>query len=668
MPERTLQERYREKLDLLTSESRAWEAIHAGVTEKVEFLLDGMHYKDDDPQRSKDSSEIRWVGEEGFDRYRHELAAVTEPGSLTARPVDLYGDPDLAEIASKLVLSETENPAKEWEDNWEDVVGAGSAAGYGVAWLDFLPHEGPWGEIMFASDDPRNFMCDRRVKSVHSLRCRFVIRRVRMTIGEAKKRAKGKGSWNKALVNKLKPDDGHDVAMLEKLANRDENGPRIHLGQEATFSGDQNNDQKSFTAYFIWQRHADDVEEERDYSDYEPGDRYMRCKSCGYRSESQEALQDKGKLEGDLPEELPGGCPECLDDRDVSKVGDMFRIDGEEQTLEMLAYPRGYLCVLAPYALPGEEAFLYEDQWPFKLRSYPCAFLPRFRHPFRIVGPSLTDLVWWNQISTDMMMRLALERMVSSAPAWLLPMDGLEDARGARFEMSDENGWKAFYAGEAPPSVTMIGGDDTIPAAWNYIYNAAKNALSAHSGRADFGLTDQQSRNIPASSVALQVRQEEIPIEHYKRRYKRQRGLLIGVYYDMMRAVYPSERLYRLLGEDAAEVVRALAASDLPNFDFHFDTTPDFRPQDEAQGKALELLLATMEARPWAVDLVAHVNKFSPSLVRKARQNFAQHQQQMAAAQASAAGMQGGLTPSGAGAQGVQQSPSGMVEDLLAGM
>lgn len=671
MPQRTTQERYREKLRLLATEARAWEGIHRCVTESVEFLLDGRHYEDDDPEKPKDSTEIRWVGEEAFDRYRHEIAAVTEPGSLTARPVDQEGDPDLAEIATKLVLSETENPAKEWEDNWEDVVGAGSAAGYGVAWLDYLPSEGPWGEILLSSDDPRNFMCDRRIKSVHSPRCRFVIRRIRLTKGEARRRAQGNGAWDKELVEQLRSDDGQDLGALDRMANRNDGKPWVELGKGSPV-GDENEDDKEFTAYIIWERNPDDTEEERDYADLEAGDRYMRCKSCGYRSESQSMLQSKGKLEGDLPEELQGGCPECIDSREIDKLGDMERIDGEESRIEMLAYPRGYMCILAPYALPGVEDFLYEGPWPFKLRSYPCTFLPRFRHPFKIVGPSLASITGWNQIATDMLMRLALERMVASAPAWLLPSDGLLDARGAVFEMSAENGWKAFYQGDSPPSVTMIGGDDTIPAAWNQTYQAARNALSAHSGRADFGLTDNQSRNIPASSVALQVRQEEIPIEHYKKRYQRQRGLLIGVLYDMMRAVYPAERLYSMFGEgaDAAEIVRAMAISDMPNFNFHFDTTPDFRPQDEAQAKALELLLATMEARPWAVDLVAQVNKFSPSLVRKARQSFQQfQQQQMQAAQAQAQQAQamGGMGGGAPVAAGQQQSPSQMVESLLAG-
>jgi FtsZ-interacting cell division protein ZipA len=141
--------------------------------------------------------------------------------------------------------------------------------------------------------------------------------------------------------------------------------------------------------------------------------------------------------------------------------------------------------------------------------------------------------------------------------------------------------------------------------------------------------------------------------------------LLIGVYYDMMRAVFPAERLARLLGEDGVEAVRALAASDLPNFDFHFDTTPDFAPQDAERAKSLEQLLQTIEARPWAVDITAEVNKFSPSIVRKARGQFQQFQTQQAEAAAQAAAQ----APVKSGPeQNKQQTPSQMVESLTSGV
>ena len=664
MPKSTAVDRYRRDFSLLQREAEAWDSIHAGVKAKVELLIDGQHYDDGDADEyEKRSGEVRWVDESAFHRWRHEVGTVTEAGTLTARPLDLQGDAELAEIAVRLVQSDTENPAKEFEDAWEDVVGCASAASYGVGWLDFLPNEGPWGEIIYAGDDPRNFMCDRRVKSVHNLRCRFVIRKFRLTKGEARRRvAKGDASgWDAKVVEKLRPDDGGSLATLRVMGETTQN-PTASMHSKGTPLADP--DDEEFTAYAIWYRSSDETDEVPADDGLEDDMRYMRCTSCGYRSETQGRLNAHADAPQELPDSLQNGCPDCLDSTDPTHHGDMVRVDREDKTTEMLAYPDGRLVILAPFALPGSEEYLYEGPWPFKLRSFPCAFLPRFRHPFNIIGPSIADLVWWNLIATDVMMRLALERMVQTAPFTLFPNDGLNDARGNRFEGSNENGWQAFYEGTSMPMVQVVGGDPGIPAAWSTIYQSARQALTGYTGLADVNIQQDQSRDIAASSLAMQVKQEEIPVAHFKRRYQRQRGLLIGVYFDMMRAVYPEERLYRLLGEDAADTVRALAASDLPNFDFFFDSTPDMRPQDEAQSRAADALANYIETRPWFVDVFAQVNHISPSLVRKAKQAFQQQQQAMAAQQQAAAQAQAPQP----GAVAPQEPTSGMVERLLSGM
>ena len=667
MPKRTPEQRYARDLALLEREAEAWAPIHEGVTAKVEFLIDGQHYDDDKADTyDKHSVDVRWVGEEAFHRHRHEVGAVTEAGTLTARPVDQYGDADVGEVAVRIMNSETENPAKEFEDAWDDIIGCASAAGYGVGWLDYLPNEGPWGEIIFGSDDPRNFMCDRRVKSIHSPRCRYVIRKFRMTIAEAKRRvASGESAgWSKSAVDKLRPDDG--TCDFKSRAQGRDNSPNATPGRGDTSSFDSKDDEE-FTGYAIWYRSCDDEDERTEEEPLEADERYMRCTSCGYRTETQGLMNKGAKEPQTLPESLPGGCPECIDSTDVTHHGDMVRVDIEEKTVQTLSYPDGRLAILAPFSMEGTGEALYEGDWPFKLRSFPCTFMPRFRHPFRIVGPSIADLAWWNQIATDMLMRLALERMLQTAPFWMFPMDGLEDARGNRFEASSENGWQAFYQGQVPPQVQMVGGDTGLPAAWSPIYQSARQSLTGHTGIADFSLSEGQSRDIPAASVQMQVKQEEIPIAHYKRRYQRQRGLLIGVYYDMVRSVFPAERLYRLLGDDAQEAVRALAASDLPNFDFHFDSGPDMRPQDVASSQLLELLLTTIETRPWAVDLIASQNHVSPSLLRKVQQRHADFMQQQAAAQAQAtAGAQ--VQPGASADATAQESPVASVSRMLAGL
>lgn len=671
MPKPTQEEQFQKDLAALYALERHWKPIHDAVTKRVEFLLDGKHYEDDDTEEyTLSSRSVRWVGQETFHVYRHEIGVVSHPGQLIARPVDDDGDAELADVATSLVEAETENPAKEFEDTMEDVIGAASAGGYGVAWLDFLKHEGNWGEIIATADDPRSFMCDPRVKSVHDPRCKRVVRRVRMTLGEAKERAKS-GGWDKVAVGALKPDDGPDLQSLHSnLVKRD--APLAYLGRAE--AGSDFSDEDEFTCYYVWERTCGEKRTQRDFTEFEDGQRYMRCYTCGYRSATQEELKQADKIAGELPPLLEGGCPECMDRAEQNPMdpatmaqgyGDLQRVDGEELRKELLAYPNGRLVILAPYS--GLRIPLYDGGWPWKLRSYPVMFLSRFRHPFKLFGQSIADLNWWNQIATDMLMRLVLERLLNTAPVWVSPLDGLEDANGNRFEFSDENGWNAYYTGDALPQVSLIGGDAGIPAAWSNSYQYARAALTSHTGISDFSMEPGQSRDIPASSVSQQIQQEEVPQAHYRRRYQRQRGLFVGVLYDLIRATYPPERVLRLRGEDGKDYLRAMAASDLPNFDFRFDASPDLKPQNDQERAATEMLIGTLEARPWAVDLVATANHFSPSLVRKAKQSFQEfQQQQQAAMQQQQAALNAQSSPGGPVAPGPQeQDPSSAVRGLL---
>lgn len=671
MAKPTTEERFRRELKLLATESRAWKRIHERAQFGVEFLIDGRHYSDS-IEASTDSDDIRWVGEEGFNRLRHEIGSVMVPGSLTAKPVDVAGgDMDLQDFAVRLMTGETELPENEEEEAWYDVCECGSAASYGVAWLDYLPEE---DQIVLAADDPRNFMCDRRVKGVHSKRCRFVYRKMRLSIGEIKRRmTEGPESarWNAKLLDKLKADDDAAVGFLETLGTPggEDTTQWVRLGTRNAGEGESDDD-REVTVFVKWARHSDETEDAGDYTEYEPGKRYLRCTSCAYRTAAQEDLPlgEEG-LPQELPEEVENGCPECMASPDVTRHGNMVRIDGQDNIAEMLKYPDGYLCIMAPFGLAGVEDFLYEGPWPWKLRSYPCAFLPRFRHPFKIVGPSLADLLAWNQTATDMMMRLVLERMVVTEPAPLMPFDAIFDSQGMPWELSTNRTNGAFYYGQQMPASGIVGGDPGIPSAWGSIMSMALKMLTGSQGMADFGMSEGQSRDIPAQSVALQVRQEEIPVADYRRRYQRERGKLTGVRYDMMRAVYSPERLYAIAGRDEADQVQQLPITDLPNYSFRYDSAPTMEPADEVTAKATELLIVTIEQRPWAVDLVASQNKIAPALVRKAKNDFATWQQQQVAQQQAAAqaAAVGGMPAKAQGPPAPEQ-PSAMVDSLLQSM
>lgn len=667
------EKQYQTDLENLYRLERYWRPRHDALTKRVEFLLDGKHYEDDPEADDYEMSSrtVRWVGQETKHVYRHVKGVTGRPASRVSRPVDSDGadaeaNAEMGEVAVSLLESELDNPAKEFEDTMEDVIGAACAGGYGVSWLDFLPNEGPWGEIVATCDDPRNFMCDPRVKSIHDPRCRRVVRIVRMTLGEAKRRAKD-GGWKPDAVKMLKPDPGRDIPSMGRNLQR--NDGLVHLGRTDN-AGAEYSDEDEFTCYYVWERVSNEKRTQRTFNEYEAKDRYLRCYSCGYRSASEGELKKADKLVTELPDILEGGCPDCMARAEAEGrmmqmgEGDLKRIDGQELKTELLAYPEGRLVILAPYS--GIRESLFEGSWPWRLRSYPCMFLPYSRHPFKLYGASITDDNWWNQTATDMLMRLVLERLLNTAPVWVSPLDGLEDAHGNRFEFSDDNGWNAYYTGSAIPQVQLIGGDAGVPNIWGPAYQYARQGLTTHTGISDFSLAEGQSRDIPAASVNMQIQQEEVPQADFRRRYLRQRSLFEGIYYDMIRATYPPERVMRLRGSDGQYVMRQMAASDVPNFDFWLDDSPDMRPQDQKDAAALGALIQAIQTTPWAVDLIAQANHFSPALVRKAKTDFqkfqSQQAEQAARARAEAAMQQSGV----AGA--ANPRPADMVARLLSGL
>lgn len=76
----------------------------------------------------------------------------------------------------------------------------------------------------------------------------------------------------------------------------------------------------------------------------------------------------------------------------------------------------------------------------------------------------------------------------------------------------------------------------------------------------------------------------------------------------------------------------------------------------------------TIEQRPWAVDLVASQNKIAPALVRKAKNDFATWQQQVAQQQAAAQAAAVGGMPAKAQGPPAPEQPSAMVDSLLQSM
>lgn len=652
--------RYKRIKRLIGRAEGYWRPRHEAMRKKIRMLIDGMHFADSEYESLNNRSDyVSWVGQESFHVWRHEVAFVCDsPSQVAVRPVDQRGeDPDLQEQAVSLVHAEWELPGKEYEELFEDMVGSASAAGFGAFMLE-IQGEGRWGEIVPRGIRYDELMWDPAVKSPLSRRCRWVIIRVRMTRGEAMQKCSGsRARWSASVVRKLKTDEGYDPRYFDTT----ETHPVAKVQEGHTDVEWSEEDELTF--YLVYERVVGDARSEEPEDGFEelPEDmRFMACK-CGWRSDRQASLAD-GQV---YPEDMV--CPEC------GQVA--TRIDGTQRVDKILEYPDGRLSVIAPYG--QNDGFVYEGDWEVPTPNYPIVFLSRFRHPTRPYGPSLADLNW-NQIALDMVMRTALERMMVSASYWMLPADTLEDAWGQPWQFSDENGFSMYYRGTAAPSVQLLEGTG-IPNSWGAIYSQARNALVDKTGIADFGMGPDQSRNIPASSAALQVQQQEIPTNHYKHIAQKSKGWAYELTYRYMQAVFPDERTARVKDTNGIDRVQNVRPSALPEYQFYCADAPNFRSIQQEEANAFNMVRELIKSDPWALDGAEVVYKLPHSLVQKMKESYARYLEGMQGG--TPAGMPPVTGPAGAGAPkppGLPGAPtpsangmepaSAMVERLLGSM
>ncbi len=668
MPRRSKADRYAEMLRLVDKAERYWKPVHKAQDECIRFLVDGEHYDDDtgnSAELSKDRAAARWNGQEGFNVWRHEVAATTNRRHRCyTKPIDMGGTPELGEIAVAAVGSHIEDPMVMWEDLIDDVVGSSSACGVGVARLaDFDDTGGEYSALFDEHIDSRQFMWDWRAKSIHERRCEWVMIRRRDTVRHAMTR---KG-WKASIVKQLRGDDGYTESfakMIETSTRLERYGPVTNQSIERSAV----NLDDEFTYYEIWQRLPGTRMKPIGSRELDDDERYVQCPGCGWKSDTQAALNeqlDDGEEPIDLPEYSAGPCPEC------GHADGLERIDAEVVERQVRGYPKLQLTIIAPFSGPPE--CIYDDEPELAYRTFPFMHITRFRHPNKPVGPSIASLNWWNQMCVDLIMTVAVERLMESAPMWSIPDDGVTDIFGQRFEFTTNNGRVLLRDPSVPTGAIELIEGTGVPGAWSAIYANAMNALTSKTGITDFGLGQSQSRDIPEGSVEAQVQQQEIPLAHYQRRVDREIGRSYGVIYDGVRETDTPEKLNRLHGADGQAFITAYRLADLPNYDFYLEDEPTESGLTDMQEKSMNAILSTIEQRPWAIDIVAEVTHASPSVVRRAKAIIAQRQEQAAAEQGHPApepdgdeGQPGGE----AAAPGQQQEPAAgdMVEELLASM
>jgi hypothetical protein len=594
--------------DRMEAHADFWRSKREAMNQREGFLA-GDRYEDDHGAYNRDRRLIQIRGQETQDTIRHICAKATEkPRSIEARPVDRDADPDAAEVEVALIEQELGNPWKGFEDAYENAIQAARELGLGVVWLDWHPECNKFGELIYSWEDPRRICWDPAYDPHHPL-CAWLNRERRIPVEEA--REKYKAPW-------LQPDRAFGADTRQHRSGT----PLLRGGHLHRLAQSYDDDKVTIWEHWLKNDKSEGRSRERDGA-LDKDDRYLLCMSgCDYRSPTQGDLKAQKKIAGELPEMLESMCPTC--------GGNLERIDALPQTEHLLAYDKGHrLVVVAPFSSapdPAEEV-LEDGDWPLKLRSFPGLFLTAYARGNDPVPECDVDLMWDQQIASDQLRTMALQRVFEHRSYWEIPKVGLEDARGQRFGFREDQ-FNIMYRDATniqnfgPEPVRLHQGTGLDPQ-FMAAFNITQQALTQYRGMNDLGPIEERSK--AKSGVALQTENAigEVPVAHFNRRKNRALAKWYGIVSDAIHATYTPARLARL-NIEGADIVASLWGDQLPNFDFVIEDTPDFTGLEQARSEAFSgMMQAYQQALASGLDplgvieVYAEVNNLPRSIRRK---------------------------------------------------
>lgn len=599
-----------------------WQPVWEAIIEERRFY-EGQHFEEPRNPHQRDRRDLYVTTQDTFDVVRHKVAKLTDaPFIIEPRPVDQESDPDDAERAGSILQWETTNPQKMFDDYCELMCVSALAARIGAIWIDWEPELGPWGELLFRPGDCARTMWEPGYHDPHDLSCGWVVEERYIP-----------RSW-------LRANPKLNQAVVEEL--KDEQRPADD-GRESLETGQDEGDDGVLLRFWWWKN--DRTMREKPVKDKaftpfaDEGDRCMVCASpdeqgCGWRSQPQAMPQTELEHEAGEPydEWMPGACPMCR--------GDLWRVDGRPQVQDVLVHPQGRRLTIEAPNQRGVRKPLYDGAWPVKgLRSVPLYVLTDYlpADPRKPCGPSDTALNWTTQIALDLLLTKGFLALDAHQRYFSLPEAGVNDWQGKRFQFRDDQ-FNVMYYDESkfggPPKIDAFEGS-SLDAAVPAFFGMLRGVLTSRQGIADFGLTEANSKNIPATTVMQLGQMGELPVEHLRRRYHRALARGHGVLWDCIRATYPAARLARLRLPDGTDALEWLRGDEQPNYDFVISDAPQFEGLEKSKTEALDAMIGRAPGAPIPpeyLELYASVNNISPSLLRKVQKKRAELEQKARAA------------------------------------
>lgn len=590
-----------------------WQPYRDARAQERRFLS-GDRYEEDEGPYNRDRRRIQIRGQEIQDTCRHVVAKLTEKQrSVEARAQDKIDDADVGEVAASLVSWDLDDPQKGFNRHRYAALMDACEARAGIVWMDWIPAGtpgvSPWGDTMYSYGDLSRFMWEPGFHP-HDYLCGWMIREYR-DYPERLNRRYGV-DWIQA--------DG-DVAKQQ--SNRS-NLPVVRAVDGLRLPDVGTYDDRKATIWECWYKNDITPGQYGDAQDTKAlpkEDRFMVCEQCGYKTPTQGQLRTEDKVQEELPDILEGGCTTC--------GGTLERIDAIDEGPQLRAFKNGKrLVAIAPFCTSPEDAPAYDGPWPISsARSFPMYFTALAVKPGAPMGNSFTSIMWDPQLASDELQTQAVQRVLEHRNYWEMPLDGIYNYRRERFGFRDDD-FNVMYKDHSQQfqgEVTLHQGVGLDYAGFNSVYNAIQGTLTRYRPVADFGPAEANTRDIAVGTTQALVKEAETQTADFRRRDNLELGMFYGIVYDYQRATLSPERVVRLRF-DGLDLITNLDGDAMPGFDFVIDESPEFTGLDQNRASAAQMLISVAQdpmQKPF-MDIIAEVNQFPPSIVRRVQKRVEQ--------------------------------------------
>lgn len=539
----------------------------------IDFGLDLNHYRLNEGN-TKDRRRIKPRTQRQFQAGLRKVAILCRtPPHFDMHPRQPTGDAAAAEVSRRIVTNTFNDPLKRYGVIRERMVWSTVFGGRGAVAMEWHPQYGS----IFRTVDPRRLLTTPGFLDLHDPWNPRVIEQVPMRMSQVQ--AMRKQGWT--VPSDLTPDNWKP----EDTTGNQNDTSRVDLGNDGgdNFPGADEGDQDDgiVTTCKVWYRNdpLDKTFKRNTSADLPPKEWFWKDDLTGEQ-------RPFDPLAPESPLNETSGAP-------------MRLVTTREEEAEFLTYPKGYLCIIAPF-YKGRKP-LYEDNWlpaaknDVEMPAFPYMELNAYRHPLRKNGISDTELTRSLVVIDNSSARATYDQMRQTGLIVAAVEGSLRDSQGNQFQLTDEPvqmAWaKNAMALGGMQGIQMPGMNPSMPAYRNMLAEEW-----AHVSTGALPDRPEQSRDVAVGTIQAMQQSGDLPVQMLQQGMNQEEGVGGAVVLALHRA-YMGDKViawvtdkgeYEYNVRDDGSVI---TGADLEPMNVICSSAPEWMQQDVDRAKAVSQLI-----------------------------------------------------------------------------